>query len=412
MITQSFKKIWKNKRKNRLLLHEFFHSFILLFILITLISSAVINKKTSLGFDYEHVWMGILDPQTVISDSLLTVRKKDIFKQITSDHEVILMSELQHNQPFVRNSTYTNYFKYDDIIAKKVYAFGADDNFCDVFNLNLLEGRWFNESDINSRYLPIVINRTLQKELGANKQIIGSVVEFHWLKEKCRVVGIVDDFKYQGDYSSLRNEVFYRTSLDMDLSNYDENFFETYEGNMQTKHDKRIYLKVKAGSDLSLEERLLNDLNNQYPDWNFKFKPLKEQRAQYLKNNYAPVQIFLGLSIFLIFNVAIGLFTVLWYTMNHRKEEIAIRKAAGATRKHIFLQMIEEMLLLSTLGMLPGILLAVQFPILRAFNIEPVTYVMAILLTLATIYMLVTLCALFPGLQATKIQPAEALHEE
>lgn len=407
---QSFKKIWKNKRKNRLLLYEFFLSFILLFVLITISSKQFINKYTPLGFDYEQVWMGILDPQAVISDSLLMDLKKDIFQQIMNDDAVIQISELQHNHPFVRCYVYTNNFKFDNIDANKIYAFGADDNFMDVFQLNLKEGRWFNASDNNSRYMPIVINNTLLKELGTKKQIIGSVVEFHW--EKCRVIGVVDDFKYQGDYSSTRNEVFYRNSLDMDMRNYNMHFFETYERNNPSRYDKRIYIKVKPGSDISLEKRLLKSLSNQYPNWNFKFIPLKDQRVQFSKSNRLTALIFLGVCALMIFNVVIGLFTVLWYTMNHRKGEIGIRKAAGATRKHIFMQMIEEMLLLSTLGMLPGIILAIQFPMLRAFNIEPKIYIIAILLTLVIIYVLVTLCALLPGLQAAKIQPAEALHEE
>jgi putative ABC transport system permease protein len=70
------------------------------------------------------------------------------------------------------------------------------------------------------------------------------------------------------------------------------------------------------------------------------------------------------------------------------------------------------MLVLATLGVVPGLVIAVQFPLLKAFGVEAKVYVLAMLAAALLIYILVVLCALLPSAQAAKIQLAMALHEE
>ncbi|MBA7556123.1 hypothetical protein ES705_48821 [subsurface metagenome] len=115
---------------------------------------------------------------------------------------------------------------------------------------------------------------------------------------------------------------------------------------------------------------------------------------------------------FLIFNSIAGLFGVLWYNISLRKSEIGLRVAVGASKSNIYKQFIGEMLVLATLGIIPGLIIAAQFPILKVFNIQPKVYIIAMLAATLLIYLLVTLCAILPSAQAAKIQPAIALHEE
>ena len=57
-------------------------------------------------------------------------------------------------------------------------------------------------------------------------------------------------------------------------------------------------------------------------------------------------------------------------------------------------------------------IVAVQFPLLNVFDLPASIYITALLFAIAFIYILVTLCALYPGKQAASIFPAVALHEE
>ena len=59
-----------------------------------------------------------------------------------------------------------------------------------------------------------------------------------------------------------------------------------------------------------------------------------------------------------------------------------------------------------------GCFFAVQFPLLNVFDFASGTYIAAIVISVIFIYVLVTLCALYPGKQAAAIHPAVALHED
>ncbi len=115
---------------------------------------------------------------------------------------------------------------------------------------------------------------------------------------------------------------------------------------------------------------------------------------------------------FLIINVALGLFGVLWYNINKRKGEIGLRRAVGATGNSVSKQLVGEVLVLSTISLVLGCFFAVQFPLMNVFDLPAGIYLIAIAMAVAFIYALVTVCALYPGKQAAAIYPAVALHEE
>jgi putative ABC transport system permease protein len=75
-------------------------------------------------------------------------------------------------------------------------------------------------------------------------------------------------------------------------------------------------------------------------------------------------------------------------------------------------QLIAEALIMATLALILGSFFAIQFPLLHIFDLPASTYLIALSLAIIFIYLLVTLCALYPGRQAATIHPAVALHED
>ncbi|MDB5239453.1 MAG: macrolide transporter permease [Spirosoma sp.] len=70
------------------------------------------------------------------------------------------------------------------------------------------------------------------------------------------------------------------------------------------------------------------------------------------------------------------------------------------------------MWVLATFALVLGLLLAGQFPLMNVFDLDTGVYLMAMAASVLIIYLLVTLCAVFPSRQAATVQPAVALHEE
>jgi putative ABC transport system permease protein len=116
--------------------------------------------------------------------------------------------------------------------------------------------------------------------------------------------------------------------------------------------------------------------------------------------------------LFLLVNVALGLFGVLWLNINQRRAELGVRRAMGASGAAISGQVLGEILTLTTFGLLLGLLVAAQFPLLGVFNIKAGVYLTAMVLATVGLYALAAGCALYPSQLAARIQPAVALREE
>jgi putative ABC transport system permease protein len=111
--------------------------------------------------------------------------------------------------------------------------------------------------------------------------------------------------------------------------------------------------------------------------------------------------------------VGLGLTGVLWLNVTQRTKEIGLRRAKGATRRRIYKQILGELFIVTTIGLLVGVLVVVQFPLLDLMGFaSPEVYTASIFISLGLIYLLTTVCGLYPSLLATRVHPAEALHYE
>ena len=171
-------------------------------------------------------------------------------------------------------------------------------------------------------------------------------------------------------------------------------------------------MKVAPGSDATFEGKLYKTLANYMKNSDVEIEHLVNKRTDTNYFTLVPIIVLLVVACFLIINVALGLFGVLWYNINKRRGEIGLRRAVGATGKSVSGQLVAESIILATLSLIIGCFFAVQFPLLNVFNLPASVYVTAIFLSVAFIYLLVFVCSLYPGRQAAAIYPAVALHEE
>ena len=110
--------------------------------------------------------------------------------------------------------------------------------------------------------------------------------------------------------------------------------------------------------------------------------------------------------------MALGLFGVLWYNIEQRKSELGLRRVMGADSRRIQSQIIFETLVLTFLGIIVGMLFAVQVPILNLYGLGLLVYLKAIFFSVITISVIATLCAFYPSFLASQVAPAMVLHED
>lgn len=381
MLRHLFKLIWKKKKTHFLLMVEIFFSFLILFGIFSALIYYARNYSRDSGIKAEDVWVISCDFKTD-SDSLRTIYAKQIVDVIRPVSEIESATVMSFNVPY-EYSSMTNGLEYQSrsVQAEQV---SVDEYYPAVMGLTVNEGRWFHSADrIPGKYKPIVITGSVREKLFGTGNAVGEIVS-----DNRKVIGVVNDYKFQSDYLADQPAFF-----------------------QQRSGDWQILVKVRTNQPGLLETRLARTIAGAAKDWPFEIRHLDKMKQSRNRIVFVPVLIGLIVGGFLVFNVALGLMGVLWQAIQQRREEIGIRRAIGASASGIVMQFLGEAWVLTAFSILLGIFLAVQFPILRLFDLDAQIYILAIVTAVVSIFALVTACAWYPSRQAAEILPATALHE-
>ncbi len=392
MFKHLFKLVWNKRKQNFLFLSEILVSFLVIFAVFSLLTFYYLNYIKPNGFESERVWSVSFSRNTKIGtmDSV-TMFYENIRRSLKALPEIEELSFSSTNFPYSDTHSSTS-FTYKGRNIDRINFYMAEDDYTKVLGMTLLEGEWFTKETIDPK--SVVINETLRKTLFGDSTALGMSVGVFVGKETWKVIGVVADVKADGDFKSA-GKSFYK-KLDT--------------GSLRTT--ERILLKVSPAADAAFESRLSKLLARTIRNSNTQIQHMSENRKAKNEDTIIPMVICTTIAGFLIINVALGLFGVLWYNINQRRGEIGLRRAIGATRGSVSFQLVTESLMLATISILTGSFFAIQFPLLNVFNIAASVYLIALLLSVIFIYLLVILCSLYPGKQAAAIRPAVALHEE
>ncbi|HEX6426966.1 MAG TPA: ABC transporter permease [Niastella sp.] len=394
MFTHLFKLIWNKRKQNFLLMAEMLVSFLVVFAVCTLIVYYYRNYNKPMGFEHENVWV-VSYNNTVRTDNndSLSLFYETLRRTLTSIPQVKEISFTSSNIPFVQNSMQTG-LNYNKKNIGGVEMYTVEDRYAAVLNMKVLEGRWFGKQDIAAKYRSIVINARLKEKLFGNNTAVGKLIGDVDDKNSKQVIGVVEDMKYYGDYS-ISGIGFY--------SRIDTASFHWLD---------KILIQVTPNADAAFEGQLYKTIAGYMKNANIEIEHLASRRKNMNNFYLVPMIVLLIVAGFLIINVALGLFGVLWYNINKRKTEIGLRRAVGASGRSVSGQLVGEALILATLSLITGSFFAIQFPLLNVFHLPAGVYITAQVLAIGFIYLLVLLCALYPCRQAAAIYPAVALHEE
>ena len=391
--------IWNRKRANALLMAELFLSFVVLFGLGSLVAVVTLAMRQPPGFAYDDVWELRLTTNNDQTPQNPTLRR--LLAQLRATPGVADVSLAAFSTPF---STYN--MNSNIRVENGPFVSGnevqADDHFGPLLQLQLLEGRWFDRGDDAGKVPPIIINRELRQALFGTGPALGKLVRSSHssnpkeMKEG-RVVGVTGSYRPGGDLGAPTPAVFVRAVL---------------TDSTVTMFSHVLLVRVRPGSGAVLEEQLVRTVAAITKTWSTSVISLPDSRAAGLDMALAPIWAVGLVCAFLLLNVALGLFGALWQAIGQRRAEIGLRRAVGATGPGISRQFVVETLLLTTLAVVPGLLLAVQLPLLNAFGQPLAVYAVGMGLALVLVYGFAVLCAMQPSWLAASIRPAAALREE
>jgi putative ABC transport system permease protein len=396
MIRHLFKLVWNRKRYNFLMIVEFFFAFLTLFGVILAATFFVDNYRHPLGFEYVDVWNVGVDMKQR-SDDGHTAEQVEMNRRL---FQALEQFERVEKAAGAQLSTFGGgRIGHGTQINGRDIEFSSNevtDDYFNVMKLKLLRGRWFGKDDDGVHWTPVVVNQRLATELFGDEDPLGKNMTPNDERES-RIIGVITDFRQWGEFVQPGNYLFNRKNLN----------------DADKRPPSNMVLKMLPGTTRDFEEKLVARLQFVAKDWSFDVQPLEEARESMLKLQLAPL-IAGGMIVgFLMLMVALGLTGVLWQNVTQRTKEIGLRRAKGATHGRIYTQILGELLIITSIGVLAGVLVVVQFPLLDLLGfVSSRVFGLSIFLSAAIIYLLTILCGLYPSLLATMIQPAEALHYE
>jgi putative ABC transport system permease protein len=376
---------------------EILFSCLAIFVLSGLIVNNLSNYFSPIGFEYKNLinlnvyWPDLASGKKV-NIKIMRERYKTIYRELKGVREVENISWSSFNLPYTGNYM-SKGIKYKSVDVS-TGTFEVDDNYLKVTGLKLLKGRWFDRNDNITGRKPVVINQELAHKLfGENNALGEKVLSGKYVAE---VIGIVGRYKYNGEYTEAESCMFFRNTVSDTI----------------TQPDGCYLIKLRHGSSIMTDEKITKIITSMYPDANVTLNRTEDLRTDKLKPYTFDTVIAGAIGGFLIFNISLGLFGILWQNINKRKKEIGLRRALGASAKMIYMQIVGEVLVLSTISILLGVICEAQIVILNPFDLKTIIYISGIFISIIFIYLVTALCAAYPAHLASGIQAAEALHDE
>jgi len=392
MIKHIIKIIWNKKSSNALLLLEILLAFLVLAAVLSFVFYNTDRLSSPLGFETEnrkYITFGELNDL----DSTQRVETLALLKR--SLEELDLVEQVAYSNPVgpFANSNYCHGNDDNGYDIQACYAV-VDHSFVTTSGMKIIEGRDFLEDDYTAAYSPIIFNKHFMDEFYPEQSMIDSVIQFQG--NEMKIVGVIEEYKYNGEFEESDNRalLLYTPAL--------AGFIRL----------TKAYLKMNPAADIAYEEKISKTIESvlKTPSFTIQDAPLLRKRTNL--ETWIPMYALLGMCIFLCINVALGLFGVLSYSISKRRSEVGLRRALGASGAAIAQQFTLEIIILTAFAILIGIVFAIQIPLLNFFDVDSSIFYRGILYSSLIILIVVTVCALYPSIQAARIHPALALHED
>jgi putative ABC transport system permease protein len=185
-------------------------------------------------------------------------------------------------------------------------------NYLETMNIRLKEGRMFDKTIQSDEVESVIINETFAKTLGWINPIGQS---FELDSMKLYVIGVVEDFHYEGFYSALGPVLFRITQED------DFNF---------------LAIQVSAGHLKETQELVRSAWAGVAPDETYEGFVQDDVFEDFNRNNNAHVNLLTFVSTITVTLASLGLFGLVSFNTTRRMKEYSIRKVMGANLIQIF----------------------------------------------------------------------------
>lgn len=398
MIRHLFLLIWNRKRLHMLVMVELFFCFFVVTATVVAAVYCVWQYQYPLGFSYDRVWqLSIRGGNTPLGSQDIQQdygRLQRLLRALRS-HGSVESAAAIGIVPFSSSNSISRFSDKGISISTGVNS--ATPEVADVMQIDMLYGRWFQQDDGLSDWIPMVINEKLSEELFGTSNSVGKMFPPIFGEERRRVIGVISDFRQDGELAQ-RGNYFFSPIV----------FTDTVE-----PAPSNIVIKVAPGAPMEVEEELFALAKAEVPEWDCRIDIIEKMHEQTQRQLFIPIIIAGIVACFLLLMVVLGLVGVIWQNVTRRTGEFGLRRAVGGTAGDIYRQIFGELFALTTFSLTAGLVVALQVPLLQVIQGVPTAvYVIGFIVSVLFMYAVALSCGWYPSILATRIQPTEALHYE
>jgi len=315
----SFPKIKNSNLRRALVVFQFSISAALIISVIVIFSQTRYIQNYNPGFRKDHIIR--INTSGISLDHSNPLLVLQTFKgEIQSCPDIVSASlnlgNIENNRLEVSGNSGIQYFHFDPM--------SADEDFMDVFELQLTDGRWFRAGDADNDNF--VLNETAIRELQMEKPYIGQPFEF--MGSKGEIIGIVKDFHFRSLHEKIGALVFCQQKL-----------FNT-----------TLNIKIQEGKTAKAIGEIEAIWNKIFPDDAFEYTFVDDAFANLYRSDFFTSRMILVFSILAIVIAALGLFGLSTFAVERRTKEIGIRKVLGASVPNIIQLLTREFIILVTVA--------------------------------------------------------------
>jgi predicted permease len=380
-------------------------SFVLLVGAGLFVSSLRAVSRLPLGMDVDRLLVGMVtlphDAYPAPRQIALLEAMRDRVRQLPGIEHVSLATTV----PFSSVSALRVFAPGRDSLPRLAtggpYLTNVSGEYFATMGARIADGRPFTEADEQSSAARVVVNRTLAATYWPGERAVGQCLMIADRSNPCStVIGVVEDIHRSG--------VFERPSAQI--------YRPLHSDSLTSRFHARALLMRSAGADprrvAAAVQRAMQAVDPELPYANV--TPLTE----FIASDYRPWR--LGASIFMVFGglalvlAALGMFSVLSYSVAQRTHEMGVRVALGATRGNVLGLVLASGVQVTLLGIAFGAVAALALarlatPLLRGIGeADPRVFAGAV----ASLLLAAIAASLLPAWRATRVEPVLALRAD
>ncbi len=300
--------------------------------------------------------------------------------------------------------------KVGNVTLEDISILGSTADFPSVRDMQVAEGRYFNDTDVTRKQKVAVLGSTLATELFGNTNPIGEVVTVG--TTKLTVIGVMAK---KGTVGDVDYDSRLYTPISVVFQKFTPSFFARIEGDRV----RMLYVELEDGANLdqvTTQIKLLLAKRHDVSVEDAYFTVTSQQDIITTRESttaafrsllawVAGVSLIVG---------GIGIMNIMLVSVTERTREIGIRQSIGATPDDIRMQFLAEALLLSVVGGLIGMGVGIGGALLfgSLSDMRTVIVPSSILLAFFSAASVGAFFGFYPANKAAQLDPIEALRYE